>query len=281
LKTICISSTKGGTGKSTVTFGLATTFAQRGYKVGMVGADIEGDALGYMAGLSFDKLSFDKLVGDELIEPIDVWGVKMISLSLLIEPEWLDSPIMVKEERAHDIIRQLFEGVNFGELDILCIDSPPTTGTELSGIVKHLKPDGFIIVTIPQKLAEIPVQRMIRAVRDELNTPIWGIVENNAYNTGGDAGETISRKTGIPLLGKIPWDGSIAKAMDEGKPINSDYFGPIVEAIEREYLKEESDLTAKVMRLHKEGKTMPQIAKELGISRGQVMNVFKYAKKRS
>jgi len=276
LKTICVSSTKGGTGKSTVTFGLSTTFAQRGYKVGMVGADLEGDALGFMAGLSFDKLA-----GDELIEPIDVWGVKMTSLSLLVEPEWLDSPIMLKEERTHEIIRQLVEGVNFGQLDILCIDSPPTTGIELSGIVKHLKPDGFIIVTIPQKLAEIPVQRMIRAVRDELKTPIWGIVENNAYNTGGDAGETISQKTGIPLLGKIPWDESIAKAMDEGKPLNSDYFGPIVETIEREYLKKEGDLTAKVMRLHKEGKTMPQIAKELGISRGQVMNVFKYAKKGS
>jgi len=263
LKTICISSIKGGVGKSTVTFGLATTLAQRGYRVGMIGADIEGDALGYMAGLSFDRLA-----GDELIEPIDVWGVKMMSLSLLVEPEWLDSPIMLKEERTHDIIRQLFEGVNFGELDVLCIDSPPTSGAELSGIVKYLRPDGFIIVTIPQKLAQIPVQRMIRAVRDELNTPIWGIVENNAYNTGGDAGETISQKTGIPLLGKIPWDEAISRAMDEGKPINSDYFGPIVDAIEREYLKKEGDLTAKVTRLHKEGKTMPQIARELGISRG-------------
>jgi len=276
LKTIAISSIKGGVGKSTVTFGLATTLARRGYRVGMIGADLEGDALGYMAGLSFDKLA-----GDELIEPIDVWGVKMISLSLIIEPEWLDSPIMLKDDRAEDVIRQLFDGVNFGELDILCVDSPPTSGAELRGIVRYLKPDGFIIVTIPQRIAEIPVQRMIRAVRDELRTPIWGIVENNAYNTAGNAGESISEKTGIPLLGKIPWDEGIARAMDEGKPINSDYFAPIVDTIEREYLKGEGDLRAKVIRLHKEGKTMPQIAKELGMSKGQVMNVFRYAKKES
>jgi len=124
------------------------------------------------------------------------------------------------------------------------------------------------------------VQRMIRAVRDELRTPIWGIVENNAYNTEGNAGETISQKTGIPLLGQIPWDESIARAMDEGKPLSSDYFIPIVDTIEREYLRNEGDLVAKVMRLREEGKTMPQIARQLGISRGQVMNVFKYARKR-
>jgi len=274
LKTICVSSIKGGVGKSTVTFGLATTLAQRGYKVGMIGADLEGDALGYMAGLSFDKLA-----GDELIEPVDVWGVKMVSLSLLVEPEWLDSPIMLKEEQTQDVIRQLFDAVNFGQLDVLCVDSPPTSGAELKGIASYLKPDGFIIVTIPQKLAEIPVMRMIRAVRDELKTPIWGIVENNAYNTTGNAGESISQKTGIPLLGKIPWDESIAKAMDEGKALNADYFGPIVDAIEKEYLRGEGDLTAKVVRLHKEGKTMAQIAKELGISKGKVMNAFKRAKK--
>jgi len=107
MKTVCVGSVKGGVGKSTVTFGLATTLAQRGYRVGMIGADLEGDALGYMAGLSFDKLA-----GDELIEPVDVWGVKMISLSLLVEPEWLDSPIMLKEEQAQDVIRQLFDAVN-------------------------------------------------------------------------------------------------------------------------------------------------------------------------
>jgi len=65
LKTICVSSIKGGVGKSTVTWGLATTLVQRGYRVGMIGADLEGDALGYMAGLSFDKLA-----GDELIERV-------------------------------------------------------------------------------------------------------------------------------------------------------------------------------------------------------------------
>ncbi|MBW2673093.1 MAG: P-loop NTPase [Deltaproteobacteria bacterium] len=270
MKKIAIGSVKGGVGKSTVSFGLATTFARMGYRVGMIGADLEGDALGYMAGLSFDKFS-----GDELIEPIDVWGVKMISLSLIVEPEWLDSPIMLKEETTHDVIRQLFEAVNFGELDILCIDSPPTSGAELQAIARRLRPDGFIIVTIPQKLAEIPVQRMIRAVRDELGVAIWGIVENNAYNSGGNAGENISAKTGIPLLGKIPWDRSIAEAMDEGRVLRSDYFGPIAEAIEREYLKEEGDIRAKVMRLHEEGKTMPQIARELGISRGKALSIFR------
>jgi len=273
LKTICVSSIKGGVGKSTVTWGLATTFARRGYRVGMIGADLEGDALGYMAGLSFDKLA-----GDELIEPIDICGVKMVSLSLLVEPEWLDSPVMLKEERKHDIIRQLHEAVNFGELDVLLCDSPPTSGEELRGIVKYLRPDGFIIVTIPQKLAEIPVRRMVRAVRDELKVPIWGIVENNAYNITGNAGESISEKTRIPLLGKIPWDKGIAAAMDEGKSLNANHFDPIADAIEKDYLKKEGDLTAKVMRLHKQGKTMPQIARELGISRGKVMNAFKHRK---
>jgi len=186
---------------------------------------------------------------------------------------------MLKEERKHDIIRQLYEAVNFGELDVLLCDSPPTSGEELLGIVKYLRPDGFIIVTIPQKLAEIPVRRMVRAVRDELKVPIWGIVENNAYNITGNAGESISEKTGIPLLGRIPWDKAIARAMDEGKSLNANHFDPIADAIEKDYLKQEGDLTAKVMRLHKEGKTMPQIARELGISRGKVMSAFKQSKK--
>lgn len=232
MNTICISSTKGGVGKSTVTWGIATTLSQRGYRVGMVGADLEGDALGYMAGLSFDKL-----MGNEFIEPITVEGIKMISLSLFLEPEFLDAPIMLGEERKNQIISQLKTAINWGELDILVIDSPPTLGEEAKGIIKYLKPDGYIMVTLPQKISALPVRRMIKMVRDIYKIPVLGIVENDAYNIGGSSGEEISEMTGIPLLAKISWNKGIAEAMDNGKGIpQNEHFDTIADTIEQEYL---------------------------------------------
>lgn len=300
MRTICISSTKGGVGKSMVTFGLTATLSQRGYKVGMVGADLEGDALGYIAGLTFDRLG-----GDELIEPITIEGVKMISLSLFLEPEFLDAPIMLGEERKNQIISQLKTAVNWGEsLDILAVDSPPTLGEEARGIIKYLKPDGYIMVTLPQRISALPVRRMIKMVRDMYKVPILGIVENDAYNIGGDGGQEISEMTGIPLLARIPWNKRIAEAMDNGKGIpQNEHFNVIADAIEREYLmpaeaaqgeaKEkavepsgvtsdvegEKSLDDRVMELRTQGMTMPQIAKELGESRGKIMAALRRKKK--
>lgn len=235
MKTIAVSSTKGGVGKSTVSWGIATALAHKGYRVGMIGADLEGDALGYMAGLNFEKLA-----GDGLIKPIEVAGVKMISLSLFIEPEWLDSPIMLHEERKNEIIRQMLQAVDWGKIDLMIVDSPPSTGEELRAITKLLVPDAFIMVTLPQKLAELPVRRMIRAVRDEFHIPILGIVENNLNNVTGNAGEELSKITEIPLLAKIQWDKNIPEAMDKGEAVDHTQFEGLADIIEKTYLKPKS-----------------------------------------
>lgn len=228
---IVVSSTKGGVGKSTVSWGIATGLARRGYRVGMIAADLEADALGYLAGLNFDKLA-----GDDLIRPVEREGVKIVGLSLLIEPEWLDTPIMLHEDRKDEIIQQMMNAVDWGELDLMVVDSPPSSGEELRAIVKFLHPEAFIIVTIPQNLAEIPVRRMIRAVRDEFHLPILGIVENNAYNVGGDAGRSISDSMDIPLLARLPWSPEVAAAMDRGEAFDGEAFATLVDKVERQYL---------------------------------------------
>jgi ATP-binding protein involved in chromosome partitioning len=126
-------------------------------------------------------------------------------------------------------IKQLLGEVMWGELDFLVVDLPPGTGDPSITISQALPDVQVLMVTTPQEAALIDVRRSIELfVKYKRN--ILGFVENMSYfqsdkssekiNIFGEGGgETLSRETGLPLLGSIPIDLEISKGGDRGVPL--------------------------------------------------------------
>ncbi len=220
---------KGGVGKTAVSIGLAFALKELGYRVGLLDCDIESSSLGDCLGLSHDKL-----VMGAAIEPVDVAGVKVMSLSLFPGDDWSDTPTLIDEERVSGIINQMFVAVNWGDLDYLVLDLPPGTGPELRALIRHGM-DAIILVTSAQRTSQMPVRRLIRMAREECHIPIIGIVANDPYRVGGDqveqtTGAVLAAMYGLPVLASLPWDIEILRAMDEKRPGPAARFIPAAEA---------------------------------------------------
>ncbi|MFH1486618.1 MAG: P-loop NTPase [Chloroflexota bacterium] len=231
--TIATVSGKGGVGKTALTIGLSYALKELGYKVGVIDLDIESASLGDALGINRNNL-----VMTEKIEPVEVNGVKAVSLSLFAEADFEDVPTLIEDERVYALVGQMFKSVNWGDLDFLLTDFPPGSGPELRGLIKQ-KVDGLILVTATQRLSEMPVRRLVRMAREEYGLNIIGVVSNNPYSIDGtDSGKAIAARYGLPLLATIPWDKGIAEAMDNRSPMLTEHFVPIAKALEAQFFPE-------------------------------------------
>ncbi|MFH1486713.1 MAG: P-loop NTPase [Chloroflexota bacterium] len=231
--TIATVSGKGGVGKTALTIGLGYALKELGYAVGLCDLDLESSSLGDALGISRDNLEMT-----EKIEPVEVNGVKAVSLALFPDEGFEDVPTLIDDERVYALVGQMFRSVNWGDLDFLCIDFPPGTGPELRGLIKQ-KVDGLILVTATQRLSEMPVRRLVRMAREEYGLNIIGVVSNNPYAIDGtDSGKAIAERYGLPLLATIPWDATIAAAMDLRTPMDTQHFVPIAKALEAQFFPE-------------------------------------------
>jgi ATP-binding protein involved in chromosome partitioning len=211
---IAVSSGKGGVGKSTIALGVAKALHNSGASVGLLDADIYGPSIPRLTQLQNQRPEMIDKEGKSMIVPMEAFGLKVMSIGLLIDP---NQPMVWRGPMASSAIRQLFTDVDWGELDYLVIDLPPGTGDIHLTIAKLLKINGALIVTTPSTLSlddAIKGARMF--MNPQVNVPILGVVENMSWFSpahrleekyflfGKDGGKQLSLQLQIPLLAQIP-----------------------------------------------------------------------------
>lgn len=237
---IAIHSGKGGVGKSTVTANLAVALAQKGYQVGLLDADIHGPSMPKMFHCEDARPYSVEEEGRTMIEPIEQYGVKMLSIGFFVNPE---QAVIWRGGMASNAIKQLIEDGHWGDLDYFLIDLPPGTSDIHLTLISELQLTGVIVVTTPQPVALVDARKGVEMFRNEkVNVPIVGLIENMAWFTpaelpenkyyifGKDGGKALAEELGIPLLGQIPLVQSIREGGDEGMPIALQTGHPAAEA---------------------------------------------------
>ena len=218
---IGVVSGKGGVGKSFVTSSLAVNMAKKGYKVGILDADITGPSIPKMFG------AHDQILGDEngLMHPYETKeGIKLISVNLLMDNE--EDPVIWRGPVIAGVVKQFWNETAWGDIDYLFVDMPPGTGDVAITVYQSLKLDGIIIVTSPQDLVSMIVEKAVK-MADLMQVPIIGVVENYSYFHCPDNGkdyqifgeshiEEILQKYGLLLLNRLPIDPTIANLCDQG-----------------------------------------------------------------
>src|SRR5918993_1146498 len=226
---IAVVSGKGGVGKSTVASNLAIALSHGGAKVGLMDADIYGPSQHIMFGVRGDRPMMREVDGKGLIVPIEKFGIKMMSIGLLIDEK---QAVVWRGPMVSSAIRQFVSDVDWGELDYLVIDMPPGTGDIHLTIVQTVPVTGVIVVTTPQTVALADAKKGIAMFgQAQLKVPVIGLVENMSYFTpaelpenkyyifGKDGGKNLAEEFDIPFLGQIPNVQTIREGGDTGVPV--------------------------------------------------------------
>ena len=219
---VAVASGKGGVGKSTTSCNLALGFAALGLKVGILDADIYGPSQQKLFGLRGKP----RLLGPRMLEPLERFGVKVMSIGFLVEE---DNAMVWRGPMVISAITQMLREVAWNDLDILVVDLPPGTGDVQLTMAQQTPLAGAIIVSTPQDIALIDARRGIEMFK-KVNIPILGLIENMAsfccpacnhvtpiFGHGG--ARLDAEKRGIPFLGEIPLDMTIRQTSDEGRPV--------------------------------------------------------------
>lgn len=226
---IAVVSGKGGVGKSTVSANLALALAAGGAKVGLMDADIYGPSQHIMFGIRGERpMMKDDGTGKGLIVPIEKFGIKIMSIGLLIDEK---QAVVWRGPMVSSAIRQFVSDVDWGELDYLVIDMPPGTGDIHLTIVQTVPVTGVIVVTTPQLVALADAKKGVAMFgQAQLKVPVIGLVENMSYFTpaelpgnkyyifGKDGGKNLADEFDISFLGQIPIVQSIREGGDIGVP---------------------------------------------------------------
>ena len=209
---IAVASGKGGVGKTTIATNIAVALADAGASVGLMDADILNPNIPVMTGLGYGR---PKVI-DSKMQPLEAWGVKIISTGFLTPP---DKPMIMRGPMLHSAIRQFFTDVNWGRLDYMIVDLPPGTGDAPLSLAQSFPLTGAVIVTQPQDVAVADALRSA-AMFETLEVPLLGVVENMSgefFGSGG--GETLAQQRGLPFLGRVPLAAALREGGDYGRPL--------------------------------------------------------------
>ncbi|MFQ5653844.1 MAG: Mrp/NBP35 family ATP-binding protein [Planctomycetota bacterium] len=220
--TLAIASGKGGVGKSTIAVNLAAQLTSAGQRVGLLDADVYGPSVPKMLGLEGSR---PQVTEDQQIVPIEKYGMRTMSIGFLLED---DSPVIWRGPMVAGLLRQFLYQVTWGELDYLVLDLPPGTGDAQLTLVQSIALSGGVIVTTPQDVALLDVQRGIQMF-SRVEVPILGVIENMSlfecphcgerteiFSSGG--GRAAAQRYRVPFLGSIPLDAGYVDACDRGVP---------------------------------------------------------------
>lgn len=231
---VAVSSGKGGVGKSTVSANLAIALARLGYKVGLLDADIFGPSMPKMFNVEDTRPYAVNVDGRDLIEPIEAYGIKLLSIGFFVSPE---TATLWRGGMASNALKQLIADADWGELDYLILDTPPGTSDIHLTLLQTLAITGAVIVSTPQQVALADARKGIDMYRNEkVNVPILGLVENMAWFTpaelptnryyifGKEGCKQLAEEMQVPLLAQIPLVQGICDSGDLGTPaaLNSD-----------------------------------------------------------
>ncbi|MDY3992604.1 MAG: Mrp/NBP35 family ATP-binding protein [Evtepia sp.] len=232
-----IMSGKGGVGKSSVTASLATAMAKKGFKVGIMDADITGPSIPKAFGLNTRAVGD----GESIFPEFTLGGIKVMSLNLLLENP--ADPVIWRGSLLGGVVKQFWSDVNWGELDYLFIDMPPGTGDVPLTVFQSIPVDGIVVVTAPQDLVSLIVTKAVR-MADMMHKPILGVVENYRYFQCDKCGEKhyifgqsnldqVAASLGVKVLAQIPMDPAMAQAMDQGavENLEHNYLDPVADQI--------------------------------------------------
>lgn len=225
---IGISSGKGGVGKSTVSANIAISLASKGYKVGLLDADIFGPSMPRMFGVEDEQLYMVSQDGRDWIEPVEKYGVKMLSIGFVVDKK---SPVLWRGGMASNALKQLISDAWWGDLDYFLIDMPPGTSDIHLTLVQTLPITGVVVVTTPQEVSLADARKGIAMFQEEkVNVPVLGLVENMSWFTpaphpeeryyifGQGGGERLAEEMGVKLLAQIPLVADICSDADNGAP---------------------------------------------------------------
>ena len=236
---IGVVSGKGGVGKSMVTASLANAMAARGYRVGILDADITGPSIPRMYGLQ-GPADVDE---NGIYPPMTANGIKVMSINLLLPGE--EEPVIWRGPIIANMVKQFWTDVVWGELDYLFVDMPPGTGDVPLTVFQSLPVEGIVIVSSPQDLVKMIVTKAYKMAQ-MMKVPVLGIVENYSYVACPDCGkkiyifgeshiDEIAASMDLPVLGKMPVQTAYAKAADEGSfaEILNEYLEDAVAALRK------------------------------------------------
>ena len=218
---IGVVSGKGGVGKSMVTASLANLMAEKGYRVGILDADITGPSIPKMYGLHGPAQADDNGIYPPLAEN----DIKVMSINLLMPDE--EAPVIWRGPVISGMVKQFWTDVIWGDLDYLFVDMPPGTGDVPLTVFQSIPVDGIVIVTSPQELVQLIVKKAYN-MATMMDIPVLGLVENFSYVKCPDCGKEIrifgeshvdevAKELSIPVFGKLPIEPELAKAADAGK----------------------------------------------------------------
>ena len=234
---IGVVSGKGGVGKSFVTASLANAMAAKGFKVGILDADITGPSIPKMYGLKGAAQSDDNVIYPMVTEN----GIKVMSINLLLPTE--ETPVIWRGPVLANMVKQFWTDVVWDQIDYLFVDMPPGTGDVPLTVFQSLPVDGIIIVSSPQDLVRMIVRKAYN-MAEMMKIPVLGIVENYSFVKCPDCGteikifgeshiDEIAAELKVPVLGKMPIDVSYAAKADSGTfaEIDNQYIKAAVEVM--------------------------------------------------
>ncbi len=219
---IAVASGKGGVGKSTVAVNLAAGLAKLGARVGLFDADVYGPNVPRMVDANERPRATEE---QKLVPPVK-FGVKLMSMAFLTGK---DDPVIWRGPMVHKVLTQLWEDVEWGQLDYMVVDLPPGTGDTQLTLLQSVPVTGAVIVTTPQQVALDDANKGLQMFGKH-DTPVLGIAENmstfkcpdcgsehDIFGHGG--GVEFAEDHDMPFLGSIPLDPSVRSGGDEGTPI--------------------------------------------------------------
>jgi len=239
-RVVAVMSGKGGVGKSSVTALLGLALARRGYRVGVLDADITGPSIPRLFGLRPGEVRGNAF---GILPPVAAEGIKVMSINLLLPDE--DTAVIWRGPLIAGVIQQFWTEVMWGRLDVLLVDLPPGTSDAALTVMQSLPVNEVIVVTTPQELAAMVVRKAVHMAA-QLNVPVLGVVENMSYFVCPDTGkhheifgpshaEEVAAAAGAPVLARLPIDPQLAALCDVGKvgSVTRPEIEPLVEALAR------------------------------------------------
>ena len=225
---VAISSAKGGVGKSTIAANFAVGLSTKGFKVGVIDADIYGPSMHIMFGLQGSEPMSINVAGRTKIKPLEAFGVKLLSIGFFASTK---QAVVWRGPMASKALNQLLWDTYWGELDYLVVDLPPGTGDIHLSLVQSIPLTGAVVVSTPQDIALADVKKGVNMFQmKSINVPVIGVVENMSYFTpkelpnnkyyifGKDGLKVLADQMQLNLLAEIPLVQSVREASDAGRP---------------------------------------------------------------
>ena len=220
-KVIGVVSGKGGVGKSLVTSLMSVIMRRRGHSVAILDADVTGPSIPKAFGVHGELYSNE----DGIIPAVSATGIEMVSLNLLLPNE--TDPVVWRGPIIAGTVKQFWSDVQWGDVDFMFVDMPPGTGDVPLTVFQSLPLDGILIVTSPQELVGMIVEKAANMAR-MMNIPVLGIIENMSYFKCDQCGkehhifgeshlDEITERFGITSNARLPIDPTLAAACDEGR----------------------------------------------------------------